>query len=206
MFRNNTSGWDVSSKRDLRSQLIDSIGSILHEYLSPEIWNLPLEQSNVVAGIINVYFFHDNAMLHTTTTTTTYPIPPKQGMGEVLIDGIGIFNLSLKSDFVSSGFLHSSLYVLLENLICSNFQIKRASDAVLHVISATSNYPTVGHLVLANSDYVIDSICRQLRHLDLNPHVPSVLAAILSYIGVAHRILPLMEEPMRSISQELDLK
>nr|GEU38851.1 TELO2-interacting protein 1 homolog [Tanacetum cinerariifolium] len=61
----------------------------------------------------------------------------------VLIDGIGIFNLSLKSDFVSSGFLHSSLYVLLENLICSNFQIKRASDAVLHVISATSNYPTV---------------------------------------------------------------
>ncbi|GJY77684.1 hypothetical protein Tco_0483485 [Tanacetum coccineum] len=37
-------------KRDLRSQLIDSIGSILHEYLSPEIWNLPLEQSNVVTG------------------------------------------------------------------------------------------------------------------------------------------------------------
>ncbi|PWA99793.1 ARM repeat superfamily protein [Artemisia annua] len=188
MFRNNISGWDVSSKRDLRSQLIDSIGSILHEYLSPEIWNLPLEQSNVVAGDINVHFFHDNAMLH-----------------QVLIDGIGIFNLSLKSDFVSSGFLHSSLYVLLENLICSNFQIKRASDAVLHVIAATSNYPTVGHLVLANSDYVIDSICRQLRHLDLNPHVPSVLAAILSYIGVAHKILPLMEEPMRSISQELEI-
>lgn len=54
----------------------------------------------------------------------------------------------------------------------------------------------VGHLVLANSDYVIDSICRQLRHLDLNPHVPSVLAAMLSYIGVAHKILPLLEEPV----------
>ena len=64
MFRNNISGWDVSSKRDLQSQLIDSIGSILHEYLSPEIWNLPLEQSNVVAGDINVHFFQDNAMLH----------------------------------------------------------------------------------------------------------------------------------------------
>ncbi|GJT99647.1 hypothetical protein Tco_1109986 [Tanacetum coccineum] len=59
-------------------------------------------------------------------------------------------------------------------------------------------------LSLANSDYVIDSICRELFHLYLNPHVPSVLAAILSYIGVAHQ-LPLMEEHMRSISQELEI-
>ncbi|KAL7592269.1 hypothetical protein Lser_V15G33916 [Lactuca serriola] len=182
-LKDDVGGWNVSLTKDTRSQLIECIGSILHEYLSPEIWNLPLQQSDV-----NVHFFHDNAMLH-----------------QVIIDGIGIFDMCLKSDFVSSGFLHSSLYVLLENLICSNFQVRRASDAVLHVISATSGYPTVGHLVLANSDYVIDSICRQLRHLDLNPHVPSVLAAILSYIGVAHKILPLMEEPMRSISKELEI-
>lgn len=62
---------------------------------------------------------------------------------QILIDGIGIFNICLKSDFVSSGFLHSSLYVLLENLICSNFQVRRASDAVLRVIASTSGYPTV---------------------------------------------------------------
>lgn len=55
----------------------------------------------------------------------------------------------------------------------------------------------VGHLVLANADYVIDSICRHLRHLNLNPHVPNVLAALLSYIGVAYKILPLLEEPVR---------
>ncbi|XP_071736555.1 uncharacterized protein [Rutidosis leptorrhynchoides] len=188
-FRKNMSGWNVSVKQDLQRQLIDCIGSILHEYLSPEIWNLPLELSNVVGtGDVTMHLFRDNAMLH-----------------QILIDGIGIFNLCLKSDFVSSGFLHSSLYVLLENLICSNFKVRHASDAVLHVIASTSGHPTVGHLVLANSDYVIDSICRQLRHLDLNPHVPSVLAAILSYIGVAHKILPLMEEPMRSISQELEI-
>lgn len=54
----------------------------------------------------------------------------------------------------------------------------------------------VGHLVLENADYVIDSICRQLRHLDLNPHVPNVLGAMLSYIGIAHKILPLLEEPV----------
>ncbi|KAL8264207.1 hypothetical protein R6Q59_022337 [Mikania micrantha] len=187
-FHNKVSVWHVSLNKDIRIQLIDCVGSILHEYLSPEIWNLPLEQSSVGFGDVPMHFFQDNAMLH-----------------QVMIDGVGIFNLCLKSDFISSGFLHSSLYVLLENLICSNFQVRHASDTVLHVIAATSGCETVGHLVLANSDYVIDSICRQLRYLDLNPHVPSVLAAILSYIGVAHKILPLMEEPMRSISHELEI-
>uniref|UniRef100_A0A164X4Z9 Uncharacterized protein n=1 Tax=Daucus carota subsp. sativus TaxID=79200 RepID=A0A164X4Z9_DAUCS len=124
---------------------------------------------------------------------------------QVVIDGIGIFNMCLGGDFTSCGFLHSSLYVLLESLICSNFHIRSASDAVLHVIAATSGYPTVGHLVVDNSDYIIDFICQQLRHLDLNPHVPGVLAAMLSYIGAAHNILPLLEEPMRSVSLELEI-
>ncbi|GLT63581.1 hypothetical protein SLA2020_361460, partial [Shorea laevis] len=104
-----------------------------------------------------------------------------------------------------SGFLHSSLYLLLENLICSNFDIRSGSDSVLHLLSSTSGHSSVGELVLANADYVIDSICRQLRHLDLNPHAPNVLAAMLSYIGVGHKILPLLEEPMRSVSQELEI-
>ena len=58
------------------------------------------------------------------------------------------------------------------------------------------NLVQVGHLVVDNSDYIIDFICQQLRHLDLNPHVPGVLAAMLSYIGAAHNILPLLEEPV----------
>lgn len=49
---------------------------------------------------------------------------------------------------------------------------------------------------MANADYIVDSLCRQLRHLDLNPHVPDVIAAMLSYIGAAHDILPLLEEPV----------
>ncbi|KAL8538200.1 hypothetical protein ACS0TY_000242 [Phlomoides rotata] len=68
--------------------------------------------------------------------------------------------------------------------------------AVLHVISATQNCPTVGHLVLENSDYVIDSVCRQLCHLDVNPRVPNVLATMLSYVGVADKIFSLLEEPL----------
>ncbi|KAL2475889.1 ARM repeat superfamily protein [Abeliophyllum distichum] len=133
--------WNIDQDSGARSHLIDCIGSILHEYLSTEIWDLPL-------GL--------RASL-------------QQSDGE-------------DRDITS-----------------------RASDAVLHVISAIHGCASVGHLVLANSDYVIDSICQQLRHLDLNPHVPNVLAAMLSYVGVADKVLPLLEEPMRAVSMELEI-
>ncbi|XP_059277396.1 uncharacterized protein LOC132031442 isoform X1 [Lycium ferocissimum] len=186
--------WKICQVKGERSHLVDCIGSILHEYLSPEIWDLPVEHTAALQQYdcedanISSHFFNDNVMLH-----------------QVIIDGIGIFSMSIGRDFSSSGFLHSSLYMLLHNLICSHFQIRSASDAVLHIIAAMHEYPTVGHLVLANSDYVIDSVCRQLRSLELNPDVPNVLAAMLSYIGVAHSILPLLEEPMRAVSMELEI-
>lgn len=139
---------------------------------------------------------------------------------QVIIDGIGICGILLGKDFERSGFMHSSLYMLLQKLISSSIPIRIASDAVLKVLAAASGHVTVGacsvplssreiivyafyvffkqvaQLVVANADYIVDSMCRQLRHLDLNPHVPDVLASMLSYIGAAQDILPLLEEPV----------
>ncbi|KAI3414905.1 uncharacterized protein J3R85_015707 [Psidium guajava] len=188
------STWNLARENSNESQLIDCIGRILHEYVSPEVWNFSLGQgsSHVESDgkdeDFPLHFLHDAAMLH-----------------QVIIEGIGIFNMCLGKNFASSGFMHSSLYLLLENLVSPNFHVRVAADTVLHVISKTSGYLSVGQLVLENADYVIDSICQQLRHLDLNPRVPSVLAAMLSYIGVAEKILPLLEEPMRSVSLELEI-
>ncbi|KAL0732056.1 hypothetical protein Bca4012_028150 [Brassica carinata] len=183
--RDNKLSWEVSWNKRAKTHLIDCVGKILHEYQSPEVWDLPLDQTD---QNISLHFLRDTAMLH-----------------QVIIEGVGVFSLCLGEEFASSGFLHSSLYLLLESLTCSSFQVRNASDGVLRLLATTSGHPTVGHLVVANADYVVDSICRQLRHLDLNPHVPSVLAAMLSYIGVAHEILPLLEEPMRLVSQELEI-
>ncbi|WVZ26978.1 hypothetical protein V8G54_000019 (mitochondrion) [Vigna mungo] len=182
-----TSFWNMPKDKGVRSYLVECIGGILHEYLSAEVWNVPIDcgtadllHNAVVEEDISLYFFQDAAMLR-------------------------IFNMCLGRDFVSSGFLHSSLYLLLENLSSSNYRVRNSADSVLHILSTTSGFSTVGHLVLENADYVVDSICRQLRHLDLNHHVPNVLASMLSYIGVAHKILPLLEEPMRSVSMELEI-
>lgn len=57
-------------QKDGRSHLIDCIGSVLHEYLSSEIWDLPsskqdfVELSDIEDGDITLHFFHDNAMMH----------------------------------------------------------------------------------------------------------------------------------------------
>ncbi|URD77988.1 TELO2 interacting protein 1 [Musa troglodytarum] len=138
--------------KDDRDATILSIGSILHEYLSPEVWDIPLDQNaplleHEIELHLPLHFFLDTIML-------------QQEM----------------------------------NLICSNSEIRITSDAVL-----------VGQLVVANADYIIDSLCYQLWHLDVNPHVPDVLAAILSCVGTARDILPLLEEPMRAVSSELEV-
>ncbi|GAU34751.1 hypothetical protein TSUD_17230 [Trifolium subterraneum] len=169
--------WKIPKDTGVKNYLVDCVGGILHEYLSAEVWSVPVDRKAADLQL-NV---------------------------SVIIDGVGIFNLCLGTDFISSGFLHSSLYFLLENLSSSSYQVRSAADSVLHILSTTSGYEMVGQLVLENADYVVDSICRQLRHLDVNHHVPNVLASILSYIGVAHKILPLLDEPMRRVSIELEI-
>ncbi|XP_065020102.1 uncharacterized protein LOC135645540 isoform X4 [Musa acuminata AAA Group] len=192
-FKCQGSAWNTREGKDNRDATILSIGSILHEYLSPEVWDIPLDQNaplleHEIELDLPLHFFLDTIMLQ-----------------QVILDGIGIFSIVLGKDFISSGFLHSSLYLLLRNLICSNSEIRIASDAVLRVLSVLSGHATVGHLVVANADYIIDTLCYLLRHLDINPHVPDVLAAILSYVGTARDILPLLEEPMRAVSSELEV-
>lgn len=64
------SSWKVLQDEGLRNHLIDSIGRILHEYLSHEVWDLPTEHKSSAihpdyeTEDISLNFFHDTAMLH----------------------------------------------------------------------------------------------------------------------------------------------
>ncbi|RRT52024.1 hypothetical protein B296_00050741 [Ensete ventricosum] len=96
------------------------------------------------------------------------------------------------------------LYLTLAGVLrLVGLSIISGNNAVLRVLSVSSGHATVGQLVVANADYIIDSLCYQLRHLDINPHVPDVLAAILSYVGTARDILPLLEEPVCMLNRQL---
>lgn len=62
--------WNKPKDKGVRSNLVDCIGGILHEYLSAEVWNVPVDrrvadlQLNVAVEDISLYFFQDAAMLH----------------------------------------------------------------------------------------------------------------------------------------------
>lgn len=62
--------WKIKQQKGVKSYLIDCIGKIIHEYLSPEVWDLPLDrksslvQSDEKVEDISLHFFHDTAMLH----------------------------------------------------------------------------------------------------------------------------------------------
>ncbi|KAL6906326.1 hypothetical protein ACP4OV_003927 [Aristida adscensionis] len=186
--------WGCNERKSTKENILHCVGSVLHEYVSPEVWDLPTEKdSELLLRELNLplHFFRDTTALHT-----------------VMIEGIGVLGVVLGQDFARSGFMHSSLYLLLRELISSSSQIRIASDAVLRALAAAAGYCLVGRFVVANADYIVDSLCRQLRHLDLNPHVPDVLASMLCYIGASRDILPFLEEPpirMRAVSSELEV-
>jgi hypothetical protein len=167
------------------------VGIILHEYLSSEIWDLPIDFSppGLRQGFTNQqlpwHFFHDTSMLQ-----------------QVILEGFGVFRISLGMSFETSGFLYSSLYLLLEKLTCSNYHIRSATDVALRMLSESPDYPSVKDLVVENADYIIDSLCHQLGYVTLYPHAPNMLAAVFSSIGAAHDIFPLLVEPTHSISLE----
>eukprot|EP00959_Pyramimonas_sp_CCMP1952_P285381 5967028-Pyramimonas_sp.AAC.1 len=51
-------------------------------------------------------------------------------------------------------------------------------------------YGSLQELILQNGDYLVDSLCRQLRHVDAHPHAPQLFAALLQHCGQVSAFLP----------------
>ncbi len=56
--------------------------------------------------------------------------------------------------------------------------VAAAAETALGAVCAACNYKGLHELVAANADYVVDGVCRQLRHLDT--HSRSVLLTSLN--------------------------
>ncbi|URE03334.1 BRCA2, helical [Musa troglodytarum] len=66
-------------------------------------------------------------------------------------------------------------------------------ECLLAFLQSQNASAAVGHWLSLLLQVIFDEI---VVHLDVNPHVPDVLAAILSCVGTARDILPLLEEPV----------
>lgn len=77
-----TNCWKVCLDKATRNHLIDCIGTVLHEYQSPEVWDIPIEHKDLIlqsddeAEEISLHLFHDTSMLHQVYTYFPSPIIP----------------------------------------------------------------------------------------------------------------------------------
>ena len=60
-------------------------------------------------------------------------------------------------------------------------------------------------LVAANTDYIVDGLCGQLRAIDAHPRAPALFATLLGRSGVPAALLPLLSEPARAAVRGLGI-
>lgn len=61
-----SSTWKIRVGKDGWDCIVLSVGKILHEYLSSEVWDIPLDQNELVEvdSDLPLHFFRDTIMLH----------------------------------------------------------------------------------------------------------------------------------------------
>ncbi|OAE27011.1 hypothetical protein AXG93_1774s1210 [Marchantia polymorpha subsp. ruderalis] len=183
--------WQGAKGEFVRKAITECAGDIIHDYLSTEIWDEPThytEKSVSAPGISSFNNDQDIVMLQ-----------------KVLVEGVGVLGMSLGKAFEENGLLRLVLFPLLEKLASPNYYVSQAAAMSLNAIRFSCEARSVKDLVVANVDYVVDSLCRQFRHLKMHPRSLNMLAAILRHTNTAPDLLPLLGEPLQCLVVELDV-
>ncbi|KAF9093276.1 TEL2-interacting protein 1 [Mortierella sp. AD031] len=95
------------------------------------------------------------------------------------------------------------LYVLLEHLGDQDSALIRDSaEVALEHVAFVCHYDTVGDLIQANYDYVIQQISQRIAFLSTNPKTPQVLWALIHVVGPP--AVSMLEDSVTEIFEALD--
>ncbi|CAL8470133.1 g9675 [Coccomyxa elongata] len=120
-------------------------------------------------------------------------------LAKALLEGVGAFARALGHRFAAGGrLMYTVLIPLLERLADPCPSVASSAAAAVGSLCLHSGYSGLEDLVRENADYIVDGLCRQLRHLDSHPRAPHLFAGLLRCAGVAPALLPLLAEPARA--------
>ncbi|KAF9905307.1 TEL2-interacting protein 1 [Linnemannia zychae] len=95
------------------------------------------------------------------------------------------------------------LYILLEHLGDQDSALIRdAAEVALEHVAFVCHYGTVGDLIQANYDYVIQQISQRIAFLSTNPKTPQVLWALIHVVGPP--AVSMLEDSVTEIFEALD--
>lgn len=195
-------------------ELKEIVTTILEEYTSQENWylvtcieseeggeELTMKQSGLQAITSAAH----------TCQVTSFPAFSKPGpticsMNSniwqicIQLEGIGRFAYALGKDFRL--LLMSALYPVLEKAGDQTLLISQAATGAMLDICHACGYDSPQHLISQNSDYLVNGISLNLRHLSLHPHTPKVLEVMLWNSDAS--LLPLVADVVQDILATLD--
>lgn len=194
-------------------ELREIVKSILEEYTSQENWYLITcieaeEEEGVVMkqqGLQAV-----TSGVHTCQVVSfpalSKPSPTICSMNSniwqicIQLEGIGQFAHALGKDFRL--LLMSALYPVLEKAGDQTLLISQVATSTMVDICHACGYNSVQHLISQNSDYLVNGISLNLRHLTLHPHTPKVLEVMLRNSDAS--LLPLVADVIQDVLATLD--
>lgn len=95
------------------------------------------------------------------------------------------------------------LYVLLEHLGDQNSALVRdTAQAALEHVAFVCNAESVGDLIQANYDYVVQQVSQRIAFLSANPTTPQVLWALIHAVGMP--AVSMLEDSVTEIFEALD--
>jgi len=118
----------------------------------------------------------------------------------LLLEGVGVIVQIVGKESVT--FLEKSLYWLLMSLGSPTAAV---SHSALHSLGCTATacgYTSLTDLIGDNSDYLVNTIALNLRHLALNPHAPLVVQVMLRYAD--HNTYPVFLDLTEDVFDVMD--
>ncbi|XP_077998436.1 TELO2-interacting protein 1 homolog isoform X2 [Glandiceps talaboti] len=197
--------WKITETETKRTQNKDInmesiVRALLEEYISPPNWNL--QTSNQSEILPSKKSISDRLLVMSQERAGLSLGTLHNNILQIclLLEGISTFAKVLGSDF--NLLLIQSLYPVFEKIGDETAVISQTAYGTLIDICTSCNYQSIAHLIRENSDYLVDAISHNLRHLDWNPKSPDVLKVMLQY-GNAD-ILPLTQDIIDEILDSLD--
>ncbi|XP_077025118.1 TELO2-interacting protein 1 homolog isoform X2 [Tamandua tetradactyla] len=195
-------------------ELREIVTSILEEYTSQENWYLVtcLEAEEMEGELMmkqsgpQAIASDAHACQVTSFPAFSKPSPTICSMNSniwqicIQLEGIGHFAYALGKDFRL--LLISALYPVLEKAGDQTLLICQAATSAMMDICHACGYDSLQHLINQNSDYLVNGISLNLRHLALHPHTPKVLEVMLRNSDAS--LLPLVADVVQDVLATLD--
>ncbi|KAG0320972.1 TEL2-interacting protein 1 [Dissophora globulifera] len=219
----NTSSGKIRSSKKRQRHVRRAARGVLEEYLAIMV---DCSQMSLDAK------WKQEAAQHSTTSTTRDPRATKMalarlfGMGEeeglfdeqpeaqiydyntdvmlrcILLEGVASIAVVLGgTEFEME--LVRVLYILLEHLGDQDSALVRdTAEATLEHVAFICNHDSIGDLIQANYDYVIQQVSQRIAFLSSNPKTPQVLWALIHVVGAP--AVSMLEDSVTEIFDALD--